>query len=125
MAPTLDVGRAVIAGTVTDRDFYDLQAQPGCTEQQVEVAERVEVAEIGAILRDARIVGFPQDLGPAEGVLDRLPKQPRKSPAEKLVPHEVEKAHRLVGHGIDEAHAVDEIALSAADHVEEPREVAG
>src|SRR5580765_7902565 len=123
MPPTLDVGRAVLTRTVANRNFYDLQLELRSSEEQVEVSERVEIAEVGAVMRDPCIVGFPQDLGPTQGVLDRLPKQPGESPAEKLVAEEVEKTHRLVRHRVDQAHTVDELALSAADYFEEPREV--
>ena len=41
-----DLGVAVGAGAVAHRQIDDLQVQPGSAEQQVEVAERVEIADI-------------------------------------------------------------------------------
>ena len=42
------------------------------TEEEVEVAERVEVAEIGSVGRNQLIVLFPQDFCATEGVFNGL-----------------------------------------------------
>ena len=83
-------------------------------EQQIEIAERIEVAEVGAVGRDALVVGAAQHLGAAQRVLDRLPEQPREGQAEELVAEQVEEAHRLLLHRVDQPHAVDELALAGA-----------
>ncbi len=45
MAETVDLGLAIGAARVTHRHFDNLEVVLGRTEQQVEIAERVEVAE--------------------------------------------------------------------------------
>ena len=56
MAPPLDVGRAVGALAVSDRQLDDLEPELRGAEQQVEIAERIEVAEVCAVGRE-RLVG--------------------------------------------------------------------
>src|SRR4051794_9829112 len=46
MAPALDVGLAVGPFPIADRQFDDLETELGRPEQQVEVTERIEVAEV-------------------------------------------------------------------------------
>ena len=51
-----DVGFAVFARGVADRHFGGLQVELGGAEDQVEIAERIELAEIGAVARDLVVV---------------------------------------------------------------------
>jgi hypothetical protein len=46
--------------------------QLGGSEKEIEVAERIEVAEIGSVGRNQLIVLFPQDFCATEGVLNGL-----------------------------------------------------
>ena len=50
----------------------DFQVQAGRTEEQVEVAERVEVAEVLAVFGDAFVIAPRQHLGAAECVAKSL-----------------------------------------------------
>src|SRR6266540_5512021 len=49
MSPALNIGRAVGALTVPNGQVDDAQREPCRAEQQVEVPERVEVAEVGTV----------------------------------------------------------------------------
>jgi hypothetical protein len=62
MPPAGDIRRAVGPLTVADGQVDDLQVELGRTEDQVEVAERVEVSKVGAVGGDLLIVLLPQDL---------------------------------------------------------------
>ena len=72
MAPALDVGGTIGALLVADRHVGDLEVQLGGAEQEVEVAEGIEVAEVGAIGGDLVVVYARQHLGPAKRVLESL-----------------------------------------------------
>jgi hypothetical protein len=88
-----------------------------------EVAERVELAEVRPIRRDARVVFAAQHLGAAEGVLHGLAEKPGEDEAEGLVGAEIQELHRPPLHRVDEPHAVGEIGAVARDHVEELRQL--
>src|ERR1043165_6900940 len=70
--PPTDVCLAVRASAVANREIDDAMVQLGGAEEQIEVAERVKVAEIGPIGGNALIVFAPQHLGAAQRVLDGL-----------------------------------------------------
>ena len=70
LPPPRDVGFAVEPLTVSDRNLGDLEVELRGAEDEIEVAERVEVPEEGAVRRDSLVVLPPQHLGPAERVLD-------------------------------------------------------
>src|SRR5438552_2996365 len=76
--PALNVGFAISAGLVTNRQIEDAQVEFCRAKQQVEIAERIEIAEIRAMARDGLVVFSEEHLGAAERVLDRLAKQPRE-----------------------------------------------
>src|SRR5262249_7928631 len=123
VTPALYVGFAVATGAVADRNLDDLAVQPRRPEEQIEVAEGVEVAEVAAPARDAGVVGRPQDLGAAQRVAYRLSEQPRERPTEELVAKQVEEAHGVLLHGVDEPHPVGEFAQPAREHLVEPWQV--
>ena len=52
MAPPADVRLAVRSRLVANGQVDDLHVESCCAEQQVEVAERIELAEVGAAVRD-------------------------------------------------------------------------
>ena len=56
MAKAGDLRLAVGARAVADRQFDDLEVELGGAEEQVEVAEGIEVAEEGAVGGDALVV---------------------------------------------------------------------
>src|SRR5581483_2129286 len=67
-----DLRLAVRARVVADGQVDDLQVQPRRAEQQVEVAERVEVAEVRAPRGDLLVAVPLERLRAAERVLHRL-----------------------------------------------------
>ena len=52
-----DLGAAVSAAGVAYGDFDDLQIQLGRAENKIEIAERIEIAEIGAVGDDVMVTG--------------------------------------------------------------------
>src|SRR5438093_1721597 len=60
--PATDVRLAVGARLVAHRQVEDLHVEARRAQQQVEIAERVELAEVGAPRRDAFVVGAAQHL---------------------------------------------------------------
>src|SRR5512138_3074810 len=94
VAEALDVRLAVDPLPVAGRHVHDAEVLLRRPEDEVEVAERIEVAEVGPVRRDALVVSPPEHLRPAEGVLERLPEEPREGEAEELVRDEVQEPHR-------------------------------
>ena len=86
MAESADLGHAVSPLTVPDRQLRDLHVQSGSAEEQIKIAERVEVAEERPTLCDLLVVSAQERLGPAEGVLDLLLQDPGKGQAKNLLP---------------------------------------
>ena len=113
---TRDLGLAESARLVMDRRFDDFQVLLRRAEDQIEVAERIEIAEIVALPRQHLVVLSQQHLGAAQRVrqpgIDEIAEQIGK----EAVGDEVERPHRLVLHRVDQARAVDELGLSAFDH---------
>ncbi len=99
-----------------DRRLNDLQVLLGSAEDQVEIAERVEIAEVFALARQHFVIPAEQHLGAAQRVrhagVDEIAEQVGKA----AVGDEIERSHRLVLHGIDETGAVDELGFAAFDH---------
>src|SRR5262249_24876426 len=114
-----NLGLAVGAAGVADRNLDRLEAELGGAEDQIEIAERIEIAEIAATGLEARIVGAGQRLGAAQRIGEPLREQPGEQQREALVGDEVEKTHGLVFHRIDQARAVDELALAGANRIPE------
>src|SRR5207247_8186239 len=73
VAPAADVRLSVDARLVADGHVDDLQPKPRRSEEQVEVAERIEVAEVRAGRRAAFAVPSVQHLRAAARVLHMLP----------------------------------------------------
>src|ERR1700677_568788 len=109
MPPALNISPAVGSLMIPHGHIDQLEVELGRAEDEVEVAERIEVAEVEAVGSDRVVVGPAQHLGPAQGVLDVLSQQPGKGYAEKLVTQKIQKAHRLLLHRVDEADPVDEL----------------
>src|SRR6476659_4388276 len=111
VTPALDVRRAVRPLPVPNWQVHDAQRQPRRAEEQIEVAERVEVAKISTVGGNPLIVRPAQHFGSAQGVFDRLSKKPRKRQAEELVPEQIPEAHRFLFHRVHEPDAVDELRV--------------
>ena len=62
---TADLRGAVFAVFVPDDDFGNLKIQFGGAEQQIEIAEGIEIAEIISVFLDGLIVGPIKRLGAA------------------------------------------------------------
>src|SRR5262245_42660303 len=90
-----DVGHAVRTGGIANRYLRDLQVCLGGTEDGVEIPERVEIPEVGAIARDQVVVHAAERLGSAQGVADRLVQEPGEDETEEAVAQLVQEAHRL------------------------------
>ncbi len=111
MLPALDVGLSVGARSIADGKIDDLAIQAGRSEEQIEIAEGVEVAEVGAVGGDRFVVLLPKHLRPTERVLDGLAQEPAKRQAEELVAEEVEGAHGFFVHRVDQADTIDKSPL--------------
>src|SRR5438128_1271100 len=103
VAEPADLRFTISARPVPDGKLDDLQILLGCAEEQVEIAERIEVTEERSRGGDPLVVAPEQHLRPAERVLQPLLQDRRESLTEELVPHRVEEAHRLAFHRIDES----------------------
>src|SRR5438445_454676 len=113
------------ASPVAHRDVPDPHLQASGADQQVEVAERVELSEKGTIRDQGLVVLLEQRLGAAQSVLDGLTQEPAESDAEKPVAHQVGETHRLVLHGIDQPAAVGEVNQPIREREEELRQILG
>src|SRR4029453_711754 len=108
-----DLGLSVGAVVIANRQVDEPEVQARGAEQEIEVSEGIEVAEVRAARLDALVVPLEEHLGAAERVGDPLAEEPGERHSEELVPEEVQEAHRLAFHRVDQARAVDEIALPA------------
>jgi hypothetical protein len=115
VAPALDVGGAVGAFPIADGDVADFEVLFVGAEEQVEVAERIKLAEVGAVGGDLEVVFAGEDLGAAERVFDALAEEPGESQAEEFIGDHVEELHGLFLHRVDEAGAVGELGFAAGD----------
>src|SRR5438034_7152848 len=95
MAQALNAGGAVRTFEIADRQLGDLEVQPNRSEEEIEVAEGVEVPEILPIRRDARVVVTQEHLRPAQRVAEALIEEKAEGPAEDLVPEQVQNPHCL------------------------------
>src|SRR4029434_7831310 len=89
-----DVGGAVGALVVAHGNLNDAEVELGRAEDEIEVPEGTEVAEVGSPRGQMRLVRAPDDLGPAQGVLDVLAYEHAQEQAEEPVAEEVEKPRR-------------------------------
>src|SRR5688572_26918443 len=71
VTPARDIGFAVGARAVTDRQVEHPQIQLGGAEKQIEIAEWIEVAEVRAVARDLFVLRSKQHLGAAKSIFDR------------------------------------------------------
>ncbi len=99
----------------------DRYPQAGRAEKQVEIAERVEVAEMLAPGLDLCVVRFEQHLRTAQRVTDRLFQKPREKLAEEPVADIVHELHGPLFHRVHEPRPIDETSLAGGDGPKEPR----
>src|SRR5215211_1075321 len=89
------------ASSVMDRGLDDLQILLRCPKDQIEIAKRIEVAEIIALTRQHFVVFPQQHLGAAQRVrqpgVDEISEQIGKA----AIGDEIERAHRFVFHRVD------------------------
>src|SRR6185437_14565571 len=91
MAKARNLGLAIGPTGVPDRHFDDFQGQLRGAEDQIEIAERIEIAEIAASGLEPLVVGAPQHFGAAQRVGETLSEQPAEGVREQLVGDEIEK----------------------------------
>ena len=70
MREAMDIGGAVGPLLVADGHFENLEIELGCPEQQVEISEGIELAEILPVGSDAFVVSSEQHFCSTERVLD-------------------------------------------------------
>src|SRR5260370_10630722 len=104
-----DSGQAAL---VTDGNLDDRKAQPGCPEEQVEIAKRIELAEVLPTRFDPLVVRLEEDLGPAQRVSNRLLEQACGALTEAPVADVVHELHRPVFNRIDKAGPPSQATLS-------------
>src|SRR6266702_7661571 len=63
-----DLRLAIGARGVPDREIHRFQVELRCTEDQIEIAERTEIAEIGLARLEALVVAAPHHLRAAQRV---------------------------------------------------------
>ena len=78
MFPAGDVGGSVCAFTVADGEVDDLSAQLCCAEDQVKIAEGIEISKVGTVRGDLFVIFAPHDFCAAQCILDGLSQQPGK-----------------------------------------------
>src|SRR5258708_20078669 len=100
MLPPLNVCLSVNPFFIADWEVENLQIQFARTEEKIEIAERIEIAEVGSIFRDLLIIGFGQHFRSAKCILDVLSQQPTKEHPYRFVRTEIEKAHCFLVHRI-------------------------
>ena len=76
MFPARNVGGAIGAVTITDGEINDLAVMFCRAEDQIEIAEGVEVAKVGAVGRDFFVVFAPHHFRAAKGIFDGLAQHP-------------------------------------------------
>ena len=59
MLPARDIGGAIRPLTITDGQVNKLEIQLGRAEEQIEIAEWIEVAEVGTVRSDQLIILAP------------------------------------------------------------------
>lgn len=123
MFPAGDVGGAVGAFAVADGEIDDLEVEFCRAKDEVEIAEGIEVAKVGAVGGDGFVIFSPENFRAAQGIFDRLTEHPGECHAEEFVADEVQRAHGFFFHGVDETHAVDEFASAGRDGFVKTRQI--
>lgn len=85
MSESGDICSAVSSLPVSDGYLQNFQVQFVCSEEQIEIAERIKIAEIGPVFYQLQVVGPEHDLCSAEGIPESLVEQPGKRLTEKEI----------------------------------------
>jgi len=72
VAPALDVGLAVGASAVMNRQIYNPQIELGGTENEIEIPKWIKLAKIAPVSGNFLVILPEQYLGAAESVFDFL-----------------------------------------------------
>src|SRR5438270_2629002 len=91
MAADSNFGNTRQAAPVADGNFDDRYVQPGGAEEEVEIAERIEIPKMAAAGLDPLVIALEQHLGSAQRVADRLLEEPREHLAEEPVAEVVDE----------------------------------
>ena len=70
MSEAMDLGGPVGSALVSNRYFQNLKIELGCSEQQIEISEGIELSKIRSVGGDVLVVSSKQDFRSAERVLD-------------------------------------------------------
>src|SRR5260370_41272432 len=89
----MDIGFAVSARNVADGYVNDSQSQCSGGVEQLEIAERIEVAEIAPPCLHALIVGARDEFRPAERIADANIQNPAEHFREENISQPSKKAH--------------------------------
>src|SRR5208283_4375028 len=100
MFPSPDICVAVHTLSISDWEVEYSQIQAGCPKDEIKISKRVQLAEKRTVRSDDFVLILPEDLCPAQGILDILPQQKRKTETEEPVTYNIEIAHRLIFHRI-------------------------
>ena len=92
MAPSLDVCFPVGAFGIPDRKIHKLEIVFRGSKEQIEIAERIEVAEVRTVGGNGVIRPLAEGLGAAQRVFDVLAQQPGEREAEEAIAEAVRAA---------------------------------
>src|SRR5260370_29499590 len=70
VTPAVNVGFAIGAGAVTNRQVHPAQIELGSAKDKVEISKTAEVAQLSAVSSACPVVRPEHDLGAAKSVLD-------------------------------------------------------
>ena len=72
MSPALDVRAPISALAVSNRHINNVEIQACSSQDEVKISKGIQVPEVCAVRGYHFVPIFPQNLGAAEGILDRL-----------------------------------------------------
>ena len=100
------------AVSVSNWDIDDSQRHHRRREDQLEIAEWIEIAEVFPPTNEAVIVVASKELRTAQDIAERCLDENAQHIGKNDVAQLIQKAHRFGLHRVDEPAAVDEIGLS-------------
>src|SRR5688572_26432173 len=122
VAKTPDVGRSIGSRAVIHGNV-DYTGTKDCgRKEELEVAERIKVAEIMSPSHKALVIAARHELRPAEAVTKPHVQHEAQQLGKEHVPEPVEKSHRFALHWVHEPRAVHEIRGTFAVGIVEARQ---
>jgi hypothetical protein len=112
MPPSLYLNIPVLPIPVSDRHINNFPIQTGRAEQQVKIAERVEIAEIRAIGHDAGIILLPEHFRSAKSVFNGLAEEPTEEFSKNMICNHVQKSHGFIVHWIHHSAPINELTMT-------------